>query len=506
MNKHQLDLYQRIQAFDFDKVDVKTTFNQRLQREHRWSAAYTVRVVEEYRKFLFLTMSAGHKIYPSDQVDQAWHLHLTNSRSYWDELCPKILGKNLHHEANPGGRNEQINHHQGYQQTLNSYERVFGQTPPTDIWPSAEIRFSRDIHFVRVNSRQYWLIPKPEVNWKRYILSISYISLPLLLVGCEGVLPSLDGESFLSLYVFLWLTISGISEVLRHNKSFPEATGGLTTEELAYLAGGAKRIIEVGLAKLIDQGNIKLSDDKQGFKIMDVPLDNLSELEKRIIWEIQVTEHNGGTTAPLNWENCFDITSITNSIKQKGLTKIRPSHPAYVKPAITYLFAPLIMLGMARLIHGVLLDKPIGFLIILLILTALSLIWFLRLKAHPEYELNPFVSQILKERKSSMEKQLDRLKKPYELLTGENLYQAVAVLGTTVVQNAIMPDIQQAYNYQTKQQHQATSQQNNTPSKSSSGSSSYGDSSYGSDSSSNDSGDSSSFGCAGGCGGCGGGD
>jgi uncharacterized protein (TIGR04222 family) len=504
MNKHELELYQRIQAFDFDKVDAKITFIQRLQREHRWTAMYASGVVDEYRKFLLLAMVAGHKIIPSDQVDQAWHLHLTSSRSYWDELCPKILGKNLHHEANPGGRIEQINHHQGYQRTLASYELIFGQTPPADIWPSAEIRFGRDISFVRINSRQYWLIPKPEINWKRFALPISIIILPLLLAGCEGVLPSLDGESFLVLYVFLWLTISCISEVLRNRKSFPEYTG-LTPEELAYLAGGAKRVIEVGLSKLIEQGKIKLNDDKQSFKIMGVPLDSLSELEKRIIWEIQVTENNGGTTAPLNWENCFDITSITNSIKQKGLVKIRPSHPAYVKPSITYLFMPLILMGIARLIHGVLLDKPIGFLIIVLILTALSLIWFLKLKAHPEYELSPFVNQLLKERKSSMEKQPDSLKKPYELLTGENLYQAVAVLGTTAVQNAIMPDIQQAYNYQTNQQ-QATPEQNNTTSKSSSGSGSNGDGDYGSGSSSHDSGDSSSFGCAGGCGGCGGGD
>lgn len=495
MNKHELDLYQRIQAFDFDKVDVKITFTQRLQREHRWTAAYASRVVDEYRKFLLLAMVAGHKIIPSDQVDQAWHLHLTNSRSYWDELCPKILGKNLHHEANPGGRSEQINHHQGYQQTLASYELIFGQTPPEDIWPSVELRFGRDVHFVRVNSRQYWLIPKLKVNWKRYVLPISFITLPFLLVGCEGLLPSFDGESFLSLYMFLWLTVSYISKVLRNKKCFPEYTG-LSPEELAYLAGGAKRVIEVGLAKLIEQGKIKLNDDKQSFRLMNVPLDNLSELEKRIIWEIQVTENNGATTAPLNWEHYFDITSITNSIKQKGLAKIRPTHPAYVKPAITYLFAPLIILGMARLIHGVLLDKPIGFLIILLILTALSLIWFLKLKAHPEYELSPVINQLLKERKSFMEKQLNCLKKSRRLLTGENLYQAVAVLGTPILQNAIMPDIQHAYNYQAKQLHQATHQQNNTPSKSSSGSSSYGDSDYGSDSSS-----SHDSGC-GGCGGC----
>ena len=32
--------------------------------------------IEEYRKFVFLALVAGHQITPSDQVDQVWHLHL----------------------------------------------------------------------------------------------------------------------------------------------------------------------------------------------------------------------------------------------------------------------------------------------------------------------------------------------------------------------------------------------------------------------------------------------
>ena len=64
---------------------------------------YTDRVIEEYRKFLYLLASAGHPVTPSDQVDQAWHLHLTYTRSYWEDLCEKTIGKPLHHGPTKGG-------------------------------------------------------------------------------------------------------------------------------------------------------------------------------------------------------------------------------------------------------------------------------------------------------------------------------------------------------------------------------------------------------------------
>jgi hypothetical protein len=34
-----------------------------------------------------------HIVTPSEQVDQVWHLHLTYTRSYWDEFCPNVLGQ-----------------------------------------------------------------------------------------------------------------------------------------------------------------------------------------------------------------------------------------------------------------------------------------------------------------------------------------------------------------------------------------------------------------------------
>jgi hypothetical protein len=86
MDSQQIELYERILAFSLDKPDAQLTFSKRLARDNGWKLEYTQRVIEEYKKFAFLAVTAGHPITPSDQIDQVWHLHLSYTRSYWEEL------------------------------------------------------------------------------------------------------------------------------------------------------------------------------------------------------------------------------------------------------------------------------------------------------------------------------------------------------------------------------------------------------------------------------------
>src|SRR6185436_1938663 len=88
-------LLERLNSFQIDEPGVELTFAQRLARENGWSVAYAERVISEYKKFLFLAVTAGHVVFPSEHVDQVWHMHLTYTRSYWNELCPKVLGQPL---------------------------------------------------------------------------------------------------------------------------------------------------------------------------------------------------------------------------------------------------------------------------------------------------------------------------------------------------------------------------------------------------------------------------
>ncbi len=93
-------------------------FEYRLARENGWRADFTRQVVEEYRRFVFLATVAGHEVTPSDAVDQAWHLHLTYTRDYWERFCPTVIGRPLHHGPTAGGANEQHRFFDQYAATL----------------------------------------------------------------------------------------------------------------------------------------------------------------------------------------------------------------------------------------------------------------------------------------------------------------------------------------------------------------------------------------------------
>ena len=117
--------------------DAALTFAARLARENGWTLAAAERVIGEYKRFCYLAVRAGHPVTPSDAVDQAWHLHLTYSRDYWERFCPQVLGSALHHGPTAGGAEEGQRHFEQYAETLKSYERLFGESAPADLWPSA---------------------------------------------------------------------------------------------------------------------------------------------------------------------------------------------------------------------------------------------------------------------------------------------------------------------------------------------------------------------------------
>lgn len=144
-------LWQRIADHHIGPADASLSFTARLARENRWDAAHAERVIGEYKRFCYLAMTAGHEVTPSDAVDQAWHLHLTYSRDYWQTFCPAVLGADLHHGPTAGGAVERERYYRQYADTLAAYEAAFGAQPPRDVWPDAHRRFAVDPKNVRVN-------------------------------------------------------------------------------------------------------------------------------------------------------------------------------------------------------------------------------------------------------------------------------------------------------------------------------------------------------------------
>lgn len=178
-------LWRRLEGFAFDRPDTELTFARRLARENGWPPAYAERVIAEYRRFCYLACRAGHPVTPSDQVDQAWHLHLVYTQSYWHDLCRDVLERPLHHGPTAGGRTEDAKYWVRYQATLESYRCHFGHPPPANIWPPAEERFAGAATFRRVNGARYWLVPKPDpqraASWAVTLL----LALPVLAACVE---------------------------------------------------------------------------------------------------------------------------------------------------------------------------------------------------------------------------------------------------------------------------------------------------------------------------------
>ncbi len=182
MNTEQTELYERIQTFSLDEPSAQLSFSKRLARDNDWSLQYARQVIEEYKKFAFLAVVVGHPVTPSDQVDQAWHLHLTYTRSYWQEFCTQVLRTPLHHDPTLGGEAENEKFDGWYSKTLESYERFFRTKPPVEIWSTPKDRFGLDLYFVRINTQQNWVLPKLQVQ-KGAAASTAILS-TLIVSGC----------------------------------------------------------------------------------------------------------------------------------------------------------------------------------------------------------------------------------------------------------------------------------------------------------------------------------
>ena len=160
MRAQETELWHRLADYEIGPDEAAFTFAQRLARENRWSAEYAARVIRDYKRFCWLACAAGHEVTPSDAVDQAWHLHLTFTRDYWERFCPEVLHMPLHHGPTAGGATERTRYYDQYAQTLASYVTHFGEPAPTDIWPAAHRRFVVDPRGVRVNPADVAIVPR----------------------------------------------------------------------------------------------------------------------------------------------------------------------------------------------------------------------------------------------------------------------------------------------------------------------------------------------------------
>ena len=367
------ELLAKIEAFSVDGPDpVALPFAARLAREHGWSRAFAERVVREYKRFAALAVTSPHPVCPSEQVDAAWHLHLTYTRSYWKRFCGDVLGQPLHHDPTKGGPAEADKHRRMYEATLAAYRDTFGEAPPADVWPSAAKRFGPDARHVVVNTAENWVVPKAWVH--RFGIAIGTAAAVLVFAtGCVGGLLNpfdLAGTDFLYFLIPLMIASVILGRVWRTTVRYPGPQPGdedakFDWEQLAYMTGGAARLASAAIARLIGTGAIRVSDDGKALEPAG-PTPAVLAPSEAAVWGLLPLEKS-----PTHLKRATDAVNLSFAdeaarLRDEGymLTGGRKLG-VYLTGLAPFAFV-MLAFGLPRLVMGLAAGKPSAFLIVTL--------------------------------------------------------------------------------------------------------------------------------------------
>jgi uncharacterized protein (TIGR04222 family) len=394
MTDEQRAQFDRIEAFKLDAPGASFPFSKRLAKENGWSTEYTRRVIAEYKRFAFLYAAAGHPVSPSEDVDQAWHLHMLYSENYWDEFCGKTLGRPLHHQPNQGMSGQGAKFEDWYAATLSSYVRLIG-TPPSDIWPSPAARRTVKPDYQRVDRRTSWVIRKP---WRRLRSSAGAVgagwfnngliggllmAVALLVVGCTDAVKGPNpfdwmGPDFLQLYMVLFAVAYLLGWGLRYRLKVPlpgnVPAANLDPYEVTYLIAGPRRTVEAAVAELVRQGALALGPTGQ-LAPSAASYSGRHDFERRVF---QLVPRFGVSFLALLGSAGFALKSVEQSLIAKGLVMAEPAWRRATLVPLAVCALPIVA-GAVKVSIGVSRDRPVGDLIGLCVLSAIvSLVSFAR--------------------------------------------------------------------------------------------------------------------------------
>lgn len=139
MMDYRLDpLWLKLNLMNAEGLQAFAPVMEMMQKQMGQNSEMAQRVIEEYRKFLFLAMRAGHQVIPPGPVNDVWMMHLQNAQNYWENLGQMIGQRPM---AQGVGAQGFASMSDTWKATLESYEKIFGMKPPADIWgqgPAAE--------------------------------------------------------------------------------------------------------------------------------------------------------------------------------------------------------------------------------------------------------------------------------------------------------------------------------------------------------------------------------
>jgi hypothetical protein len=129
-------LWKNITDFNLDDPLSEYGFSIRLENENWWTVNFARDAILEYKKFMYLAAVSETMVSPSEIVDVVWHQHLIFTQSY-EDFC-SVLGKKVAHIPSTHNKRDFDKFKSAKERTQKLYTENFG-TPPAGFWEYSDI-------------------------------------------------------------------------------------------------------------------------------------------------------------------------------------------------------------------------------------------------------------------------------------------------------------------------------------------------------------------------------
>jgi uncharacterized protein (TIGR04222 family) len=304
-----------------------------------------------------------------------------------------VLGRELHHEPSQGGSAESNKFRGWYEQTLASYEQHFGERPPADLWPPTSIRFAAAGRSRWIDTSKYYLLRKSAVLLSGIIVFL--IGSAVILEGCAAAASNpfnFAGPDFLALYVGMMIAglLTGIAiRCLIQSPADENAPILNDPYAVAYLSNGHRGVVIAALASLVQKGCLEVvhwpkkpfKSARPGSLVRKQKLDlTAPEIEQRIYDAVPdrplTTRGDGILTSKLIRAVQSATKGYEKKLRAAGLIQPSDREPALRKWLPFLVMVGVIVFGLVKIGVGVSRDKPVGFLIALVVLSGIIALVF----------------------------------------------------------------------------------------------------------------------------------
>jgi len=377
LTPEQQETWNRIEAFEIDEPGVPAPFSVRLSKEQGWTQGFTLRAIQEYKRFAFLSTVSPSPVTPSKVVDEVWHLHLIYTRNYWEEFCGKALGKRLHHHPGTGREEDESRFQRQYAETLELYRSFFGPEPE-DCWGNSQEGSKPET--VQTNKPMKAKAFKQSLYSKlvKTFGTKAGIGLLVLLTATQspaqqgpsgvqantqalGVL-DLTGPEFLRFYTvlsFLCLITAVVARYLLARTNRPvDDRAKLGLYESSFLSKGMYGVATAASIKLVEEGKIILGEGGKISQVQDPA--NEHPVEVRLLRAAR-------TSLGKKLYECFSAldgfkVGLMETIEPTGLVlNVEERRRTQLVPALV-MAAPL-LIGIPKMVVGLQRERPISILV-----------------------------------------------------------------------------------------------------------------------------------------------